>query len=146
MPGSVVPLTMFLPLRWQVGRLTLRWRWTRCSSTPTGGTPTILWRRNQPQVGLVFSSKISFIDFSHRLQKRGAEVGGIDPQIISAIIGLATTVISMIVPEVVSSEQQKSAERAGTKAWKSEQDHYRKMQLRNRVPDVPNRGKATSYL
>ena len=46
---------------------------------------------------MVFSSKISYIDFSRRLEKRGAEVG-IDPEIssffISSIIGLATTVIS----------------------------------------------------
>ena len=65
------------------------------------------------------------------------------------IIGLVTTAIGMAqqaAESVIGIEQGKAGDRAYAKMVKSEQDHYKRMQLRNRVPDRPNRGKATSYL
>ena len=88
------------------------------------------------------------IQLERRLDERQAATG-IEPVTISMIIGLVTTAISMATTtaqQVIGIEQGKSADRAHAKMLKSEQDHYKRMQLRNRVPDRPNRGKATSYL
>ena len=100
------------------------------------------------KVVFVLFTKISFIQLERRLDERQAATG-IEPVTISMIIGLVTTAIGMAqtaAEGIIGIEQGKSADRAHAKMMKSEQDHYKRMQLRNRVPDRPNRGKATSYL